>query len=153
MVAQNHLYPLSTCQGLVHCPIRKNKRRKNLRKFCVLFWRSPLEHGRAAEWISLKAAGFRTPWHVGTALNCLGLGNSEIFRGKRRKHENKNGRFLGLGSLINIILTLFWPDGLRSEWMVKFCEAISPWDSYMLLVHLVDRHGGKTSVEAVWGCF
>lgn len=48
-----------------------------------------------------------------------------------------NGRFLHPESFINIVKS-FWPNSLRSEWMVKFYEATLPQEGYRLLIYLLD---------------
>lgn len=54
-------------------------------------------------------------------------------------------------------LILFWHfSGLMGSGVSGWSNSVRqshPGTGYMLLVHLVDRHGGKTSAEAVWGCF
>ena len=89
---------------LIHCPIRENKRRRNLCKFSALFWRSILSRGC---WVDL---------HEGCWLpNTLAQENGAKLSGFRKywnvqceAREYKNGQFPGLGSSLNIILTSSW---------------------------------------------
>lgn len=75
--------PLKHMPRLIHCPTEKIREGKIYANSLPYFGEVILS--TAAEWISMRAAGFRTPWHLVMVLNCLDLGNTEIFRVKTRK--------------------------------------------------------------------